>query len=425
MTQLAKAKRNEVTAEMEAVAGLEGVELSKLVAGVASGRIIIPANQSRRREKPLGIGEGLRVKVNANIGTSRDCADLDNELAKLQAALDAGADSVMDLSTGGDLERIRNELISRCPVIFGTVPIYQAAAAVVEAGNKVYDMKAGAIIDSVRAHARAGVDFVTVHTGVTRAVLDELESHPRVCGVVSRGGAFLAAWIMHNKQENPLYERFDELLDIAREFDLTLSLGDGLRPGAIADAGDAAQVHETLVISELAKRAYEADVQVMIEGPGHVPLHLIQSQMQAVKALCNRAPLYVLGPLVTDVAPGYDHITSAIGGAFAAYFGADFLCYVTPTEHLGLPSPEHVREGVMAARIAAHAADVAKGLTGAANWDLDFSRCRQARDWEGQFALALDPQKARTIRQRLAPQDQSVCSMCGEYCVFKVLPTRV
>ncbi len=424
MTQLAKARKNEATPEMEAIAQAEGVELSKLIAGVASGRVVIPANRMRPRENSIGIGAGLSIKVNANIGTSRDYADIENELAKLEAALEAGANSVMDLSTGGDLATIRQQLIEACPVVFGTVPIYEAATEVTEAGGKVYDMKVSDMLAAVQRHAQAGVDFVTLHVGVTRAVLGELESHPRVCGIVSRGGAFLAAWMQYHGQENPLFVHFDELLDIAREFDVTLSLGDGLRPGAIADAGDSAQVHETVVISELARRAYEADVQVMVEGPGHVPLHLIQSQIETIKALTGGAPLYVLGPLVTDVAPGYDHITSAIGGALAAHFGADFLCYVTPIEHLGLPSPQDVHDGVIAARIAAHAADVARGLKSAEEWDLNFSRRRRARDWPGQLALAIDPERARKLRARAAPRDASVCSMCGEYCVFKVFPTQ-
>ena len=387
---------------------------------MADGRVVIPLNNRRRATGVMGVGGGLRVKVNANIGTSPDYADIDVELAKLAAAEEAGTDAIMDLSTGGDIREIRRRLMEACRVAVGTVPIYEAAAAAARGQGDIATMTADDMLASVRRHAEDGVDFVTVHCGVTRRITESDALKRRVCGIVSRGGTFLAHWMRRHNQENPLLERFDEVLDIAREFDVTLSLGDGLRPGAIADAMDGPQIEELIVLAELAQRAVTAGVQVMIEGPGHVPLDQVAAQIKLQKEMTRGLPFYVLGPIVTDVAPGYDHITSAIGGAAAAMAGADFLCYVTPTEHLGLPRPEDVREGVIAARIAAHAGDVARGRAEALGWDRRISEARCRRDWPSQLAEALDPVRARYLRHERRPEHGDVCSMCGDFCVFKV-----
>ena len=387
---------------------------------MAHGLVAIPLNRNRRATSVMGVGRGLRVKVNANLGTSPDYADVDMELAKLAAAQDAGADSVMDLSTGGDVADIRRRVMDACRVTVGTVPIYEVAAAAARAHGDIARMTADEMLAGIRRHGEDGVDFVTVHCGVSRRIAESEALRRRVCGIVSRGGMFLAHWMRRHKQENPLLERFDELIDIAREFDMTLSLGDGLRPGAIADAMDGCQVEELLILADLARRAVDAGAQVILEGPGHVPLDQVETQVRLQKELTGGLPFYVLGPIVTDVAPGYDHITSAIGGAVAAMAGADFLCYVTPTEHLGLPRPEDVREGVIAARIAAHAADVARGRPDARAWDRRLSEARGRRDWEAQLAEALDPVRARELRHERRPEHGDVCSMCGDYCVFKV-----
>ncbi len=420
MTQLLLARDGAITDEMVRAAELDGAEPEQVRRGLADGSIVLPANRHRERQRPAAIGKGLHTKVNANIGTSADYPDLDKELAKLAAAEDAQADTVMDLSTGGDLEAIRRTILDRARVPIGTVPIYDAGTQALREQGSIRAMTADGILATVQAHAEQGVDFVTVHCGVTRAVVDCLVRARRVCGMVSRGGTFLAEWIRYHGEENPLYARFDELLDLAREHDVTLSLGDGMRPGALADAFDEPQVHELMVLAELAERARAAGVQVMLEGPGHVPLQQIEAQVRLEKELCKGAPFYVLGPLVTDVAPGYDHITAAIGGAIAAAAGADFLCYVTPAEHLGLPSVEHVRQGVVAARIAAHAGDIAKGIPGAAERDRELSRRRRRRDWAGQLELCLDPKVAGALREEARPVDAETCSMCGELCVFKI-----
>ena len=420
MTQLAQAREGVVTDEMRRAAEVDGVAAEQIRAGLAAATVVLPANRHRTRRRPVAIGQGLHTKVNANIGTSGDYADLERELAKLAAAEEAGADTVMDLSTGGDLRAIRQAVLDQAAVPIGTVPIYDAGTRAIRAEGTIRAMTADGILATVRAHAEQGVDFVTVHCGVTRAVTDTLVRHRRVCGMVSRGGTFLAEWVRFHGQENPLYERFDEVLDVAREHDVTLSLGDGLRPGALADAFDAPQVHELMVLAELAERARKAGVQVMIEGPGHVPLHQIEAQVRLEKDVCKGAPFYVLGPLVTDIAPGYDHITGAIGGAIAAAAGADFLCYVTPAEHLALPNVSHVRQGVMASRIAAHAGDIAKGIPGAADRDREMSRRRRRRDWPGQLELCLDPKLAGSLRDEAMPADEQTCSMCGELCVFKI-----
>ena len=425
MTQLEHARKGTITEEMLKVAELEGIAVETIRERIAAGRLSVPWNLRRRSlslpgVKLCGIGEGLRTKVNANIGTSQDFADLAPELAKLDAAIEAGADTVMDLSTGGDLRAIRQQVLERSTVPVGTVPIYDAAVTTVRRDGAITRMTADDMLGAVRNHAEQGVDFVTVHCGVTRDVLRALAQSPRVCGIVSRGGSFLATWMETQGQENPLYEQFDEVLAICREHDVTLSLGDGLRPGALADAMDRAQVHELNVLAELVMRAREAGVQVIVEGPGHVPLHQVEAQVRLQKELCKGAPFYVLGPLVTDVAPGYDHITAAIGGAVAAAAGVDFICYVTPTEHLGLPGIEHVREGVIAARIAGHAGDIAKGLPGAAQWDREFSVRRRDRDWEGQLRTCMDPRRATALRHERKPAHSEVCSMCGDLCAFKI-----
>jgi phosphomethylpyrimidine synthase len=414
------ARQGKVTDAIRAVAEAEGVAAEAVLPDVADGRIAIPLNKSRRVQRVMGVGRGLRVKVNANLGTSPDYADVEAELAKLAAAQDAGADAIMDLSTGGDIPAIRRRLMDDCKVTVGTVPIYEAAARAARAHGDIARMTADDMLTSIRRHAEDGVDFVTVHCGVTRRIVDSEAVRRRVCGIVSRGGTFLAHWMRRHRQENPFLERFDEVIGIAREFDVTLSLGDGLRPGAIADAMDGPQVEELMVLADLAKRAVAAGAQVMIEGPGHVPLDQVEAQVKLQKELTGGLPFYVLGPIVTDVAPGYDHITSAIGGAVAAMAGADFLCYVTPTEHLGLPRPQEVRLGVIAARIAAHAADVARGRADCRAWDRRLSEARSRRDWQTQVAEALDPERARTLRQERRPGHEDVCSMCGDYCVFKV-----
>lgn len=424
LTQLESARQGRITEAMKQVAADESMDVELLRSRIAEGKVVVPANVNRLATRFCGVGQGLRTKVNANLGTSMDMASVENELKKLDAAVRAGADAVMDLSTGGDLRAVRRAVMEACPVTVGSVPIYEAAALAARKHRNVTRMTGDDMLEAVRTHCRDGVDFVTVHCGVTREVIQWLRRRPRVCDIVSRGGTFLEAWIETNGQENPLYERFDEVMDICREFDVTLSLGDGLRPGALADACDPAQVAELQVLSELARRAIDGGVQVMLEGPGHVPLAQVQTQIRLQKEMTGGLPFYVLGPIVTDVAPGYDHITSAIGGAIAAAAGADFLCYVTPSEHLSLPNAEDVWTGVVATRIAAHAADIAKGLPGAADWDRRMSEARAAQDWKTQIELCIDPHLAQQKRSAGKSQNEDVCSMCGDYCVFKVRKDR-
>jgi phosphomethylpyrimidine synthase len=408
-------RQGEIPTFIRVAAEAESVAAEYLAASVAEGKAVVTQNSARALSRPCAIGLGLRTKVNANIGTSPDFPELEGELEKLDAAVGAGADTVMDLSTGGDVRVVRSAVLERCPVPVGTVPVYEA---VVRCGG-VADLTESAVMDCVRDHAAGGVDFMTLHCGVTKEVVARLEPGGRACGIVSRGGSFIARWMAMTGKENPLFSRFDEVMDIAAENEVTLSLGDGLRPGALADSMDGPQIAELEVLCDLAKRALAAGVQAMIEGPGHVPLDQIREQVRLEKELSGGVPFYVLGPLVTDVAPGYDHITAAIGGAIAAAEGADFLCYVTPSEHLGLPDVEHVREGVIAARIAAHAGDIAKGVPGAREADERFSRLRRERNWEGQLELCMDPGKASAIRRDRKASEEDVCSMCGEYCVFK------
>ena len=421
MTQLEAARASDVpTKEMEFAAGREPVDAQRLRELVAEGRAVVLTNAVNPPKKPCAVGAELLTKVNANIGTSKDYADLDRELLKAAAAEEAGADTLMDLSTGGDIPAIRKEIIAHTSLPVGSVPVYEAGAMAAMRGENVVDMTADDMMQAVRNHMADGIAFVTIHSGVIRDVIATVKSAKRVCGIVSRGGSFIAGWMQHTGQENPFYERFDELIDMAREFDCAFSLGDGLRPGCIADAMDRPQVHELMVLGELRERAVNAGVQVMIEGPGHVPIGQIEAQVKMAKEICGGAPFYVLGPLVTDIAPGYDHITAAVGGSIAAAAGADFLCYVTPSEHLSLPDEEQVRRGVIASRIAAHAGDIGKGVPGAAEWDRKLSTLRRARDWQAQLKYCIDPVTAQKVRDAGRPADDEVCSMCGEYCVFKL-----
>lgn len=421
MTQLEKAKQGVLTPEMEIVAKAEGVHPDDLMRDVALGVTVIPANNLRRRTEHVGIGRGLTVKVNANIGTSSDHADIEEELVKLTAALEAGADTVMDLSTGGDLAAIRRAVIDNCGLPVGTVPIYEAAVEAAAREGGIVHITVDSLFAVIERQAKEGVDFVTLHCGLNLAALERLKNQGRLTDVVSRGGAFLVTWMIYHQRENPLYEYYDRVLDLALKYDLTLSLGDGLRPGCLADATDRAQIEELIILGELAARSKEAGVQVMIEGPGHVPLDQVETNIRLQKALCQGAPFYVLGPLVTDLAAGHDHIACAIGGAAAGMYGADFLCYVTPAEHLRLPSPADVREGVIATKIAAHAADLARGRKSALAKDAQMAQARKDLDWEKQIELAIDSEKARAYHEESPSAEEGVCTMCGQYCAIKLV----
>jgi phosphomethylpyrimidine synthase len=420
MTQLETAKKGDISSQMKAVAQAEGLEVEVIRQRMAAGTVVIPANIRHNDLVPCGVGEGLATKVNANIGTSSDFGNIDTELEKLRVALNAGADTVMDLSTGGNIPAIRRAILAASHRPIGTVPIYQAGIGAIEKHGAIVKMTTDDIFAAIEENARDGVDFITVHCGVTQAAIGRLKKQGRVTDIVSRGGAFTVGWMLHNDRENPLYEYFDRLLDIALEYDVTLSLGDGMRPGSLADATDRPQVEELITLGELVQQAQDAGVQVMVEGPGHIPLDQIETNVRLQKALCKNAPFYVLGPLVTDIAAGYDHITSAIGGAIAAMHGADFLCYVTPSEHLAIPDIDDVREGVIASRIAAHAADIVKGIKGASERDRQMSLARKRLDWEEQARLSLDPIKfGRIHRQRAS--SSSACSMCGQYCAMDLV----
>ncbi len=420
MTQLEIARKGDISPQMEKVAQTEGLDAGFIREGVAKGTVVIPANVGHNNLVPCGIGEGLSIKVNANIGTSSDFGNVDTELEKLCAAVEAGADTVMDLSTGGDIPAIRRAVIAASSCAIGTVPIYQAGIDAIEKHGAIVKMTVDDIFAAIEDNAKDGVDFVTVHCGVTRAAIARLKQQGRVTDVVSRGGAFMVGWMLHNDRENPLYEYYDRLLDIAREYDVTLSLGDGMRPGSLADATDRTQIDELLTLGELVQRAQDAGVQVMVEGPGHIPLDQIETNVRIQKSVCNGAPFYVLGPLVTDIAAGYDHITGAIGGAIAAVSGADFLCYVTPSEHLAIPDVDDVREGVIASRIAAHAADIVKGVKGAAERDRQMALARKKLDWDEQARLSLDPEKFRRVHRERASTG-AACSMCGQYCAMDLV----
>jgi phosphomethylpyrimidine synthase len=420
MTQLESAKKGIATRLIKQIACSEGLPVTRLLQYIKDGRVVIPNNPRHKIQKPCGVGFRLKTKINANIGTSTDRPDLKEELKKLDTAVRYGADAVMDLSVGGDLKNIRRQVLRRSPVPIGTVPIYEIAVAAHKKHKDFLKFDIGDILAVLEAQAKEGVDFFTIHSGVTRESVEVLYKNPRLMGIVSRGGAMIAAWMKRHNKENPFFEYFDAILDIAYAYDVTLSLGDGLRPGSVLDATDEAQITELKILGELARRCRRRNVQVMIEGPGHVPLDQIQKNILLEKKFCDGAPFYVLGPLVTDVAPGYDHITASIGGAMAASFGADFLCYVTPSEHLRHPSNEDVREGVVASRIAAHAADIVKGVKGAIDWDRSMSIARRKRDWNKQIKLSIDPDKARSYRLSSKPKDADVCTMCGKYCSIKL-----
>lgn len=415
---MAGRRNKQFPVEVKGVSEAEGLEPDKLSKLVKAGRVVIPSNPRHKGLTPVGIGEGLRVKVNANIGTSKDHVDADEEVEKVHVAVRFGADAVMDLSTGGNLQAIRRRVIRECRLPVGTVPIYEALCRTAGKGG-VRALRSDDMFKAIETQAKDGVDFMTVHCGVTLDTSASLLKHGRVTGVVSRGGAILLAWMHDHGQENPLYEDYDHLLDLAKEHGFALSLGDGFRPGCTADATDVPQLHELMVLSKLVERARKAGVQAMVEGPGHVPMNQIEANVRIEKTVCKGAPFYVLGPLVCDIAAGYDHIAGAIGGAIAAYHGADFLCYVTPSEHLSLPTVDDVREGVVASRIAAHAADLARGRGG--QWDRRMSEARKAFDWDTMFELSLDPERAKALRDRCRSKSPNVCSMCGDLCAMKMV----
>jgi len=417
-TQLEQARNGKITPQMEQVAKDEGLSPSEVRDLVNECTVVIPYNKNRNF-RAIGIGRNMSTKTNANLGTSQDEMSIEDELLKLDAAIEAGATTVMDLSTGGDINGIRKQIIERSTVPIGTVPLYQTICEVTESGRHLSEMRADDIFSVIEKHGRDGVDYITVHCGVTRESVGRIENEGRILDIVSRGGAITSRWMKYTKQENPLYEQYDRLIEIAREYDMTLSLGDGLRPGCLADATDRGQVQETIILGELASKAQKAGVQVMIEGPGHMPMDQIEANIILMKRLCNNAPFYVLGPLVTDIAPGYDHITAAIGGAIAARAGADFLCVVTPAEHLRLPDVNDIREGVIAARIAAHSADIGKLGGRTMNSDIKMAKSRKALDWKGQIDKAIDPIKAKEYRESSMPDDESVCTMCSSLCAIK------
>jgi phosphomethylpyrimidine synthase len=420
MTQIEEAKKGNITPSLKSVAEEEEIPPEDLLDLVAQGKVVIPINPNHSPIHPVGIGQKLRTKVNVNIGTSLDFPQEENELKKVEISLKYETDTLMDLSTGGNITQIRKMILEKARIPLGTVPVYQAAIEAIEQRSSIVEMKMDDLFSVIEAQAKEGVDFMTVHAGLTSKALDRLKNQGRVADVVSRGGAFHLAWMLHNQKENPLYSNFDRLLEIAHKHDITLSLGDGLRPGAIADATDRPQIEELLTLGELVKRAWEQNVQVMVEGPGHIPLDQVEMNVKLQKRVCHDAPFYVLGPLVTDIAPGYDHIVSAIGGAIAAAAGADFLCYVTPSEHLGLPSVEDVKEGLIASKIAAHAADIVKGVKGALNRDLKISEARRKLDWQKQQKIALDPNKFKDIRKKRKSKSKA-CSMCGEFCAMQIV----
>ena len=415
-TQMDAARKGIATPQMKIVAEKERMPLEKLMELVAKGQVAICANKAHTCLDPQGVGSMLRTKINVNLGVSRDCKDYDIEMKKVQSAIDLGAEAIMDLSSHGDTQPFRKKLVAECPAMIGTVPVYDS---VIHYQRDLATLTAKDFIDVVRLHAEDGVDFVTLHCGITRKTIDQIKKHKRKMNIVSRGGSLVFAWMSMTGQENPFYEYFDEILDICREYDVTLSLGDACRPGCLKDASDISQIEELVTLGELTRRAWEKDVQVIIEGPGHMPLNQIEANMRIQQEICKGAPFYVLGPLVTDVAPGYDHITAAIGGALAAAAGASFLCYVTPAEHLRLPNVDDVKEGIIASRIAAHAADIAKGIPSAMDWDNEMSLARKNLDWEKMFSLAIDPEKARRYRAEAKPEKEDTCSMCGNFCAVK------
>lgn len=415
-TQMDAARKGIITKEMQAVAEYENIEAEEIRELVAKGQVAIPANRNHKCLKPYGIGSKLKTKINVNLGTSKDCLDLDVEMEKVKESIRLGAESIMDLSSFGDTRKFRTKLTEECTAIIGTVPIYDA---VVYYNRALKSITSREWIDVVRMHAEDGVDFMTIHCGINRATAERFKRAKRHTNIVSRGGSIIFAWMELTGNENPFYEYYDEILDICNEYDVTLSLGDACRPGSIEDAGDISQIEELVTLGELTQRAWDKNVQVMIEGPGHMPLNQIRANMEIEQTVCKGAPFYVLGPLVTDVAPGYDHITAAIGGAIAATYGASFLCYVTPAEHLRLPTVEDVKEGIIASKIAAHAADIAKGVPGAKDWDYKMSEARRELDWEKQFSLSMDEEKARRYRAESTPEREDTCTMCGKMCAVR------
>lgn len=415
-TQMDAAKRGIITEQMKLVAEKEQISVDELIPKVANGTVCIPANKNHKTLSAEGIGAGLKTKINVNLGISRDCADMDKELDKVRCAINMGAEAIMDLSNYGKTHEMRKKILDISPAMLGTVPVYDAIGY---CDKKLKDITKEDFMRVVRQHAEDGVDFMTIHAGINRATAQKIKDNKRRTNIVSRGGALLFAWMEMTGNENPFFEYYDEVMDIFAEYDVTISLGDACRPGCIDDATDAAQVSELIVLGELTKRAWAKNVQVMVEGPGHMAMNEIAANMTMEKRICHGAPFYVLGPLVTDIAPGYDHITSAIGGAIAAANGADFLCYVTPAEHLRLPDLSDMREGIIASKIAAHAADIAKGVKGARDWDNKMADARRRIDWEEMFELALDSEKPRKYRASAPPKEENTCSMCGEQCAVK------
>ena len=415
-TQMDAARKGIVTPQIKTVAEKEHMPVEKMMELVAEGKVAICANKHHTCLNPEGVGSMLRTKINVNLGVSRDCKDYDIEMQKVMKAVDLGAEAIMDLSSHGNTQPFRQKLTHECPAMIGTVPVYDS---VIHYQRDLSELTAHDFIDVIRLHAEDGVDFVTLHCGITRKTIEQIKKHKRKMNIVSRGGSLVFAWMSMTGEENPFYEYFDEILDICEEHDVTISLGDACRPGCLADATDVCQIEELVRLGELTKRAWAHNVQVMVEGPGHVPLDQVAANMKVQQTICMGAPFYVLGPLVTDIAPGYDHITAAIGGAVAAMNGAAFLCYVTPAEHLRLPNAADVKEGIIAAKIAAHAADIAKGVPGAADWDYKMSEARKRLDWEEMFRLSMDPEKARRYRAEAKPEKEDTCSMCGNFCAVK------
>lgn len=415
-TQMDAAKKGIITWEMDTVAKKEGMEVEALRELVAKGRVAIPANKNHKALNPEGVGEGLRTKINVNLGVSKDCKSFEVEMEKVKAALEMKAEAIMDLSSYGKTAEFRKALIEMSPAMIGTVPVYDAVGFY---DKELSDITVDEFFQVVEKHAEDGVDFVTIHAGLNRETINTFKRNKRLTNIVSRGGSLMYAWMELNNAENPFYEHYDRLLDICEKYDLTLSLGDACRPGSINDSTDACQIKELMVLGELTLRAWERNVQVIIEGPGHMAINEIASNMILEKKLCHGAPFYVLGPIVTDIAPGYDHITSAIGGAIAAANGADFLCYVTPAEHLRLPNLEDMKEGIIATKIAAHAADIAKNIKGARDWDNEMSTARQELNWNKMFDLAIDPEKARRYRKESTPEHEDSCTMCGKMCSMR------
>ncbi|RKI48175.1 phosphomethylpyrimidine synthase ThiC [Clostridium paraputrificum] len=417
-TQMDAAKKGIITSEMEIVAAKEDISVEKLRGLVAEGKIVIPANRNHKTLSPEGVGQGLKTKINVNLGISKDCPECEKEFEKVKVALDMKAEAIMDLSNYGKTEGMRRKIVDMSTAMIGTVPIYDAVGFY---DKELKDITAEEFLKVVEKHGQDGVDFITIHAGLNREAVETVKRNKRLTHIVSRGGSLLFAWMELNNKENPFFEYYDELLDICAKYDMTISLGDALRPGSINDSTDANQIKELIALGELTKRAWKKNVQVIIEGPGHMALNEIEANMLLQKKLCHGAPFYVLGPLVTDVAPGYDHITSAIGGAIAATYGADFLCYVTPAEHLRLPNLEDMKEGIVATKIAAHAADIAKGIKGAREWDNKMSKARADIDWDTMFALALEPEKARRYRAESKPHDEESCTMCGKMCSMRTM----